>query len=179
MVERIACFVLLLIPVLMIANCVQGHGAPMLTREGIAVVSQADGTGGGDAGAFDPSVYPCECQSDLGPVPHGPLSIPYTGIPPVPCAVEADCQPDSVKACRHAKCNTDCGYCVFVGYPPCMLDTCTMPGHHSTCATDGDCIAAPYYGTHCDEASGKCLIEPPTESGFYCAGPGDLRNVGD
>lgn len=153
-----------------------------------------------EASAFTLESVPCECRSEVGPFPWGsPIVehhtevLPASGVPlapcpqgdmdcmveratPLACTTDAECQPDAVKGCRHAKCNTDCGFCVFSAYPPCQADTCTMQGHHSTCQTAADCIDAPYYGTDC--IGGLCLILPPTASGFYCAAPGDLRPVG-
>jgi hypothetical protein len=167
----------------------------------VAIFPEKRAVGDGDAGTFSPSDYPCECQSVLGPYPWAsPISAFHTeqlgpdgwSLPPCAqgdmdcmlahatprhCSSDADCQPDTVKGCRHAGCDQGCGICVFQSYPACMVDTCTLPGHHSTCASAAECLDAPYYNVDCID--GRCLILPDSTSGFYCAAPGDLRQIPD
>lgn len=165
---------LLLVGLTLFLGCSK-PSTPIPTRERWAWSQEAQGPGSAEPFEIDVSLYPCQCQGDIGPVPdRSPVAYPHTGIPLIPCTTEEDCQAE--KGCRHATCRTDCGFCVFLGYPPCSLDTCTEPGHHTTCATPEDCVDAPYYGVECIE--GKCLILPPPASNFYCAAPGDLRPNG-
>ena len=124
---------LLLVGLTLFLGCSK-PSTPIPTRERWAWSREALGPGAAEPFEIDVSLYPCQCQGDIGPVPdRSPVAYPHTGLPLIPCTTEEDCQAE--KGCRHATCRTDCGFCVFLGYPPCSLDTCTEPGHHTTCAT--------------------------------------------
>ena len=186
----------LLFVLLLLAAC-ETPRQTRLTVEPIVRAREALGEGGAPSWFAD---LPCECVSYVGPFPwSSPIAQIHTeqlgsdgnalprcapgDVPcmiahaePLPCSADSDCQLDDVKACRHAGCDQNCGFCVFQTYPPCMVDTCTIEGHHTTCSTPEDCTAAPFYDTQC--IGGKCLILPDSSSGFYCAGPGDMRPIG-
>lgn len=152
---------------------------------GVSQLLDLDGSGGsGGTGSTSQAgtggACPSACDLLISPRDEGsPLSTPYTGpgFDVTACASDDECEAPGVSLCRYTKCNTDCGFCMFLDPWPCSVDGC--PGHNTTCQGNNECTngpsitgpgGAPLYLTEC--ISGRCLVLPPVESEYVCTEPG-------